>query len=138
MRCNEYCKSISAVDVVKYEGIGCYNDNMSRPLPILLKSFRDTIDWENEWPSFDRVIKKCAELAHTKGYLYFAIQFYGECWTGVDAYKTFNKNGKSTRCTHGVGKQWANFVYMITQGKELIKLFALRRRHGFDPRIICE
>jgi len=65
------------------------------------------------------VLRGCAELAYEKGYLYFGIQFYGECWSGPNSEKNFYKYGKSRRCRHGVGKGCANMVYMILwEGKE--------------------
>jgi len=57
--------------------------------------------------------------AKRKGYSFFAIQFYGECWSGPDSENTYAKHGSSSRCTRKaplVGKQRANYVYMLTTG----------------------
>ena len=57
--------------------------------------------------------------AKRKGYSFFAIQFYGECWSGPGSENTYAKHGSSTRCTLKaplVGKRRANYVYMLTTG----------------------
>ncbi|XP_078360691.1 uncharacterized protein LOC144645089 [Oculina patagonica] len=65
-------------------------------------------------------VHQCAHVAYDKGYEYFAIQFYGECWGGKDAGKSYDKYGRSRRCWkfdkqtgYGVGGDMANFVYRI-------------------------
>ncbi|XP_020617984.1 pancreatic secretory granule membrane major glycoprotein GP2-like [Orbicella faveolata] len=101
---------------IRYEPIGCFNDMMKepRPLPVLIKSFRGgQIDWHN----LNNTIEACAKVALKKNYLYFALQFYGECWSGPQAHLTYDRDGRSKRCTLGVGKQRANMVYMFA-GKE--------------------
>ena len=44
---------------------------------------------------------------------YFGMQFYGECWSGLDAGKTFARDGPSEACYEGVGEKKANAVYRI-------------------------
>ena len=41
----------------------------------------------------------------------FALQFYGECWTGVNAEKSYSEYGSSPNCWNGVGGLRTNFVY---------------------------
>ena len=53
----------------------------------------------------------CAEKAREKGFKFFGIQFYRECWSGTGADKTYGRDGKSKNCENGVGKSAANFVY---------------------------
>ena len=89
--------------------IGCYADTSDRALPILLKSFRDQINWN----AMNKTVNQCARVAYGSGYPYFAVQFYGECWTGTNANSTYNKHGESTKCWEGVGQGWANFVYKL-------------------------
>ena len=67
-------------------------------------------------------MNQCARVAYDKGYEYFAVQFYGECWGGKDAGKNYAKHGKSEGCWefdketgHGVGEEMSNFVYKIKQ-----------------------
>ena len=103
---------------ISYEPIGCFKDLMTkpRPLPELLKNFRGG---RKNWHNFNDTIEACAKEALKKGYLYFAIQFYGECWSGPQAHLTYDQNKTSARCTLGVGKQRANFVYMLSGKGEL-------------------
>ena len=99
--------------------LGCYKDKSGdRALPINYANFRSQINWK-EWPQLETV-QKCAQVAFNKGYEYFAVQFYGVCYTGNNASQTYDKYGKSDRCmetdkTRGflVGKEDTNFVYRI-------------------------
>ena len=98
---------------IKYARIGCYKDALKqpRPLPELIKNYRGgQIDWNN----LNSTIDACAEEARNKGYLYFGLQFYGECWSGPLAHLTYDRDGSSTNCYEGVGKKQANFVYMLS------------------------
>lgn len=97
----------SSTDASKYIKVGCFKDNNPRALPELLASYRGKLDWNN----LEEVVKKCAQEAKTKNYMYFGIQFYGECWSGATAPKTYDRYGKSSSCTSVVGKAFANLVY---------------------------
>ena len=44
---------------------------------------------------------------------YFGVQFYGECWGGPNAGKTYARDGTSKKCWNGVGKQETNAVYRL-------------------------
>ena len=49
---------------------GCYKSLRSdrvRNFPILLKSFRDEMNWE-DMKSFERIVMKCADLARQKNH----------------------------------------------------------------------
>ena len=46
-------------------------------------------------------------------YEYFSVQFYGECWSGPDAGKTFARDGESDKCYQGIGLESTNAVYRI-------------------------
>jgi hypothetical protein len=87
--------------------VGCYIDKHVRAMPVLYKSFRDQINWY----SMDKTVNQCAHVAFQKGYKYFGVQFYGECWSGAAVNETYDKYGKTTECWEGVGKDWTNFVY---------------------------
>ena len=50
----------------------------------------------------------------------FAIQFYGECWSGSDAEKTYAEYGSSQNCWKGVGGTRTNFVYEFIDNKVCI------------------
>ena len=54
----------------------------------------------------------CAELAGSKGYRYFGIEFYGECWASKDG-NGYDKDGKSSKCMHGVGRDRSISVYQL-------------------------
>ncbi|XP_078372204.1 A disintegrin and metalloproteinase with thrombospondin motifs 6-like isoform X1 [Oculina patagonica] len=104
------------------QALGCYHDSYyDRALSDLYAIFRDQIIWTN----MEKTVKQCARVAYDKGYEYFAIQFYGECFGGKDAGKHYAKHGNSGDCWvfnnqtgHGVGGDMTNFVYRVN--KDLI------------------
>ena len=101
-----------------YEPVGCFKDTTGnpRPLPILVKNYRwpSAIDWNN----LNNTIRACAEKVKEAGFVYFGLQFYGECWSGPQAHLTYDEDGKSKHCVLGVGKNRANFVYrLVFEGK---------------------
>ena len=68
---------------------------------------------------------KCANLTKEKGYEYFGLQFFGECWSGPT--DRFYRDGPSTKCIGGnfkscdvksetecVGKAFTNFIYRLS------------------------
>lgn len=85
--------------------VGCYRDSyvQPRPLPELIA----TIDGKD----VNKTIMACAEKAREKGFKFFGIQYYTECWSGTGAEKTYGRDGTSKDCENGVGKSAANFVY---------------------------
>lgn len=93
--------------------MGCFRDETTnpRPLPILVKNFRwpAQIDWNN----LNKTIEACAVKVKEAGFVYFGLQFYGECWSGPKAHLTYHEDGKSKRCIAGVGMAYANFVYRL-------------------------
>ena len=52
-----------------------------------------------------KTVRACAEIAKERGLPVFGIQYYGECWSGLDAENTYNK--------YGVGGEGTNYVYNI-------------------------
>lgn len=94
--------------------VGCYKDNtLNRALPDLIANYRinaPLIDWDN----ISKTVHHCARTAQSKGYVYFAIQFWGECWAGPKGHITYDKYGPSTECKMGVGEGYASFVYRNT------------------------
>ena len=108
---------------IEYSRIGCYRDTLvkPRPLPELIENFRGgRVDWNN----LNNTIAACAEAAKKKGYLYFGLQFYGECWSGPQAQLTYARDGPSKNCSKGVGEERANFVYkikLLEKGERLSK-----------------
>ena len=90
-----------------------------RPLPLLVKNYRRPrkIDWNN----LNNTIRACAKEVEKAGYMYFGLQFYGECWSGPQAHLTYDEDGESKGCIDGVGMQRANFVYrLVFKGDNLL------------------
>ena len=57
--------------------LGCYHDSSERDLPNQLQSTHSTIE-------------SCTALASEQGYIFFGLQYGGECWAG-DNYGSFGK-----------------------------------------------
>jgi len=102
----------------QYVPLGCYRDKSeNKALPIQVKNFRGKgINWND----MSQTIKKCAiATAEKDPKLYvFALQFYGECYSGYNGLQTYSKYGKmpysddnDKYCWSGVGKAGFNFVY---------------------------
>ena len=66
------------------EPVGCFWDYFDRALPDHYANFRDQIIWKN----MNLTVNQCARVAQDKGYEYFAVQFYGECYGGKNAENT--------------------------------------------------
>ncbi|XP_029190426.2 A disintegrin and metalloproteinase with thrombospondin motifs 6-like isoform X4 [Acropora millepora] len=104
-----------------YEPLGCYADDRNdRALPILISNFRKGIDWTD----MSKTIDKCAKQTTARDHKLkvFALQFYGECYSGYDGLKTFNKYGAKyysdtyfKNCWKGVGAINTNFVYKFKE-----------------------
>ncbi|EDO46080.1 predicted protein [Nematostella vectensis] len=124
---------------VKFSKVGCYKDDEKapRPLPDLLSTDRNVfspkfsgipIDWGNWDKYMEDAVCRCARKASVKSYMYFGLQYYGECWSGADEEVSYDRDGISQMCvTNGyevcetrekdtpcVGENHANFVYKIT------------------------
>ncbi|KAK3737480.1 hypothetical protein QZH41_008363, partial [Actinostola sp. cb2023] len=94
-----------------YVSLGCFTDHHKdpRPLPLLYLNIRSEIDWHD----LTKTVQACAEEAKKKRLQYFGVQFYGECWGGPHAAKTYNHDGPSKKCYKGVGAQYTNAVYRL-------------------------
>ncbi|PFX27881.1 Pancreatic secretory granule membrane major glycoprotein GP2 [Stylophora pistillata] len=126
-----------------YEQIGCFADklNVPRPLPLLVKNYRSR-PYQIDWNNINNTIRACAKEVKKAGYVYFGLQFYGECWSGPLAHLTYDEDGESTRCENGVGKRRANFVYRLVskECKEYRVLQAPDRsiHHSYTPSAPCD
>ena len=105
---------------IDYEPVGCFKDKRGdRSLKKLVKNYRKPKNLGGKklwhyWPDeMDYVIQLCAEEAFKQGYRMVALQFYGECYSGKDAGKNYDKYGRSKNCINSVGKENANYVYRI-------------------------
>ena len=94
---------------VEYDSLGCFKDGTPRALPELLENFRKNIDWTN----MAKTVQACAEAALERGLQTFGLQFYGECWSGVNGSNTYHMYGPSKNCWSGVGKEGSYYVYKI-------------------------
>lgn len=101
----------------KYVPIGCFKDKGGdNAIPVLIANLQKYIDWRD----MSKTIVHCARLVEKAGYLYFGIQYYGECRSGPLVNLTYDKYGPAGdhKCWSGVGGSFTNFVYMlIPQGK---------------------
>ena len=100
--------------------VGCYHDKKNdRALPDYYANFRKPP--EIDLTQLDETIHQCGQVAYNKGYHYFAVQDYGECYSGNNASATYAKHGESEDGCYwigknggfGVGKENTNFVYRI-------------------------
>ena len=96
--------------------IGCYNgDKNQGALPVIYANFSGQINWTQV-----ETVQQCAQVAFNRGFEYFAVQDYGECYTGDDAWERNTKYDKSDDCVetdkksgYKVGKENTYFVYRI-------------------------
>jgi len=117
--------------------IGCFHDsfatNADRVFPNQLINRRDpmsnawdrqTIDWRAYPQSVGSLACACAKAAKAKGWRYFGLQFYGECWSGPSLNP--GRDGPSQKCIgtnykpcnddadmQCIGKAFTNYVYKI-------------------------
>ena len=72
-------------------------------------------------PDFPQIVRLCAEEAKRKGFQYFGVQFWAECWSGKkDGLWQYDMHGTADgdRCYQEmVGKHYTNMVYEV-QGKK--------------------
>lgn len=74
------------------------------------------------------MFEECRLDAEKNGYVYFGIQYWGECWGSFDAEMTYRKHGCHLNCLrnnengYGIGTDWSNFVYRQKKGTILIYL----------------
>ncbi|XP_032230403.1 uromodulin isoform X1 [Nematostella vectensis] len=88
----------SITGLQKPEFVGCYKANGDRPMPQFLASYR-TKEYLKEWnqDEFDAVVRNCAAETEKHGFLYFGVQFWGECWSGPRAHLTYDDYGKTEK-----------------------------------------
>ena len=62
------------------------------------------------WNSTCRLICRCAKAAGKKGYDFFGIQHYGECWSSADAASRFHIYGPNDECINNEFKSCDNLA----------------------------
>ncbi|XP_020620751.1 uncharacterized protein LOC110058441 isoform X2 [Orbicella faveolata] len=103
---------LSVVKPVTYEYLGCFKDRDPHSLPVMIADFRQEPGFD--WSNLKKTIQACAEKAMEQKMEYFALQFYGQCWSGPNAGETYARDGPSSRCYKGVGRERVNAVYRVT------------------------
>ena len=96
--------------------LGCFLDKgYDRALPVLYANMREQITWSN----MNLTVSQCSHIARDKGYSYFGVQFYGECWSASDnaAAQDYDKHGSASNCIDGVGSHWSNMVYKMSNAR---------------------
>ncbi|EDO45202.1 predicted protein [Nematostella vectensis] len=96
-----------------FHSLGCYrNDPEKRALPVFMANFRDNIDWKN----MNKTVVACAKYVREHAeYSVFAIEFYGECWSGPEAEARYNMYEKSEDCYQGTGSQNTLYAYKFNK-----------------------
>ena len=112
-----------------YKGVGCYKDEFAktkvRPLPQLILNIRTrdkVIDWNSrDW--YKTFVELCAKAALSRNFWYFAVQYWAECYSGREAWRTYNRDGvyageypKSRGCWNCIGMDHTNYVYRFAGG----------------------
>ncbi|XP_077978220.1 uncharacterized protein LOC144433736 [Glandiceps talaboti] len=101
--------------VINYVSIGCWKDKRKRAMEIL-EDTDDTLS--DNYRKRDDAIRKCAQVAASRGFLVFGVQHGGQCFSGPEAQSTYRKYGSSDRCrSNGKGGSWANQMYEIVSDK---------------------
>lgn len=101
---------------MKVKSLGCYQRNVYKD--DLYFNARGYIDWtaicslKTNTCNFTSIIQKCARHALLKGYDFFAVQYFGECWAdkNPNKYKTATT---SKSCFAHVGSGSSSEVYKI-------------------------
>lgn len=104
------CGTVSN-DMPDVHPIGCFNDvPTNRTVPEFVRSLKDVFKKSDPRPA----IRECADEAKAKGYSFFALQSYGDCYIGNDeTVETYDKGGKSTSCSSGSGGEGTNYVFKL-------------------------
>lgn len=126
------------VDFIKR---GCVNDLQSRrPLPQLMFTDLDInnakfsgfpVDW-GSWNSYmDDVVCRCAEISRSKGFDYFGLGNFGECWSGKGAQKTYDKENTSPFCiTKEFAECNAEDEHVCSGNKTTAFIYSVKENHN--------
>jgi len=101
----------------EWEALGCYKDYVEDREILYSREVDPPEDPEN-------MSEGCGIEAEKRGFDFFAVQSnWGQCWGGVDDYKTYDKQGCANNCKtqgeYGTGTFYSNFVYHLKSGKKL-------------------
>ena len=89
--------------------LGCWSDRGNRAISggIRLRS--------------DNPIEDCFNFARQFGYKVFAVEYGKECFTAMDADKTYTKYGESEKCKDGRGGGWSFNAYEIQESTKKVE-----------------
>ena len=98
--------------VPKIVPLGCFIDKKWNRL--LRNKFAKFESPFSSWDPFATVIK-CTHLARDMDYEYFAVQNFGDCYTGKNITENFDRYGEAPadKCVGGVSAAYTNFVYRL-------------------------
>ncbi|CAH3193754.1 unnamed protein product, partial [Porites evermanni] len=102
--CNEdkHCDPPPEVQVACFIGA----DNIKE----VLGDFTKQINWDDT----NEVVKKCAKLAHNKGYTLFALGSNGLCLSEANMKQKYHVSGsEGAKCKDGIGMWNSMFVYSL-------------------------
>ncbi|XP_019629805.1 PREDICTED: uncharacterized protein LOC109474031 [Branchiostoma belcheri] len=98
--------------ITGYTSLGCWRDSATRAIPILEGT--DSL-LDGDYQSRHHAIQKCYQVALSRGFTVFAVQYGGECFGSANGINTYNRYGPTTTCAEdGKGGAWGNEVYKIT------------------------
>ena len=77
------------------------------------------IDKKDLANSYAAIIQKCATEVFEIGFWYFGVEYYHQCWSGVNGSMTYQIHGRSQDClwNYSVGSSWTIFVYRFVEGQ---------------------
>jgi len=84
-------------NVKGYEYMGCWRDSWDRALPYMLGQVQSR--------------EQCADLANSAGMNTFGVQYYGQCWAGMNPTHNYQRHGAAGNCSI-LGDGWTNQVYL--------------------------
>ena len=99
--------------VPDYAPIGCYYAYGSNTGFQSSVNFRGGINWAD----IEAVIRDCAAETRSRGWSYFGVEFYGECFmrnsTLEPTYQLVGADGCAEKCVFGVGAANVLFFYQL-------------------------
>eukprot|EP00116_Pleurobrachia_bachei_P015569 sb/3475831/ len=90
--------------------LGCWRDKGQRAIPPMEGSHPAL---KGSYGSRKDPVRKCADVAASRGFKVFAVQNGGWCASGPHAHRTYKKYGRANNCRGGEGGGWANDVYAL-------------------------
>lgn len=101
-----YCDSVTDYFLRKHKG--CFKDKGSDR--IMTERVSNDLKMQG---NDNEIIKLCESYARLKGYPYFGIESFQECYFSRDANLEYDRHGDSHSCVNGIGGTFAMNVYQI-------------------------